>query len=83
MNTGAMDRWVTLAVLATAFLTFTAATEHTRQPAPLRSDPAHPQRDRPPLCQPAHPASPPPRPPAALVPLETLGPLTPRAGLSP
>ena len=39
-------RWVTLAMLAAAFLTITAAAEHTRQPPP-RPDPAHQKRDRP------------------------------------
>ena len=41
-------RWVTLAMLAAAFLAITAAPEHARQPGPGRSDPADPQRNRPP-----------------------------------
>ena len=50
-------RWVTLAMLAAAFLTITAAAEHARQP-PRRPDPAHQKRDRPaPGCRGHHPAT--------------------------
>ena len=48
-------RWVTLAMLAAAFLTITAAAEHSPPPA-RRPDPADPQRDQPPAHRHDHPA---------------------------
>ena len=49
-------RWVTLAMLASAFLAIAAAAERTRNPGPGRADPADPQRDRPPVHRPDHQA---------------------------
>ena len=60
-------RWVTLAMLAAAFLTVAAAAERRRSPRPGPADPADPQRDRQPLRRPDHQAPRQPRPPAALV----------------
>ena len=39
------SRWVTLAMLAHAFLAVVRANEHDRHPSPRRADTAHLQRD--------------------------------------
>jgi hypothetical protein len=49
-------RWITLAMLATAFLTIADASEHTPQPGTGRADPADPQRNRRAVRHRAHPA---------------------------
>jgi SRSO17 transposase len=60
-------RWTTLAMLACAFLTITAATEHTAGPSPCGQIPPHPQRNRPAIRHPDPPAIAGPPAPAALV----------------
>ena len=47
-------RWITLAMLAHAFLTVTAAAEQAATPPP-RPDPPDPQRNRPPVHRSLHP----------------------------
>ena len=66
-------RWTTLAMLALAFLSITAATEHDH-PAASRPDPAHPQRDRRTVQHADHQASDRHPAPAAMVRLATTPP---------
>ena len=72
-------RWVTLAMLAAAFLTIATASERARQPAPPGQIPADPQRDRSSFRHPDQPRRR-RRAPDALVPLATAPPI-PRPGM--
>jgi hypothetical protein len=73
-------RWVTLAMLAYAFLVVTAVTEHARHPPPLGAHPVDLQRDPAPVRGPGRPACRRPWAPVALVVVATPAP-GPRPGL--